>query len=276
VRVDSGVRAGDTVSTHYDPMIAKLIAHGPDRETAFRTLATALAESELAGTVCNLDFLGALCRNEDVLAGRLDTDLIARHSTALTQLDGCAGEALAVAAVVALGLDTPVEQEGFRLWGHGQHRCRIVHDGEPVECVVSVQAAGEFVVQCGDNDPVPVRRSDDELTLSNPTRRVRAVEFGRDITVFHSGHHRFERVDAERSQADEQQGGDVVLAPMPGLLRVLDVAVGESVTAGQTLAVMEAMKMEHALVAPRDGTVGRLGAAAGRASRAVTAWSTRP
>ncbi len=263
VRVDSGVQAGDTVSTHYDPMIAKLIAHAPDRESAFQQLATALERSELAGTVCNLDFLSALCRQEDVLAGRLDTGLIARECEGLIKRDGSTTEAMAVACLLALGLDTTREHEGFNLWGAAPCRCTVLQHGEPTPCQVDVLSQGTFSVSCGDANPVVVRRERGGWLLDNPTRQVRAHSTGLAITVFHRGHHRFDVRDPERASAEDLAGGDTVVTPMPGLLQALDVSVGDTVTAGQTLAVMEAMKMEHALVSPRDGTVARVRAEAG-------------
>ncbi|MEM9602522.1 MAG: biotin carboxylase N-terminal domain-containing protein [Pseudomonadota bacterium] len=263
VRVDTGVRAGDSVSTHYDPMIAKVIAHAADRMSAFRDLACALDASELAGTTCNIDFLAALCRNPSVRDAQLDTGLIARDIDALTAPNPARDEARAVAAVVALGLGTPQPHEGFRLWVDPRQHCVLDDNGDTRVLEVRVERAGAYAVRSGDAAPVSVERLDGAWRVGPSRRRAHCHAAGEVITVFLDGHHRFSVPDPERAAADAALGGDQITAPMPGLVRALDVAVGDRVSAGDTLAVMEAMKMEHALPAPRDGVVDAVHATVG-------------
>ncbi|MEM7379188.1 MAG: biotin/lipoyl-containing protein, partial [Pseudomonadota bacterium] len=268
VRVDTGVRAGDTVSTHYDPMIAKVIVHAADRESAFRDLASALDASELAGTTCNIDFLAALCRNPSVRSALLDTGLIGRDIAALTAPNPARNEARAVAAVVALGLATPQPHEGFSLWVDPLQRCVLDDNGGACVCEVRVERAGVYAVRSGDAAPVSVERHhgarhDGAWRVGPSQRRARSHRAHDVITVFLDGHHRFSVPDPELAAADAALGGDQITAPMPGLVRALDVAVGDTVSVGDTLAVMEAMKMEHALPAPRDGVVDAVHAAVG-------------
>lgn len=255
LRVDTGVQTGDVVSTHYDPMIAKLIAHAPDRRSAFRQMASALDDSQLAGTVSNIDFLGALCRDENVLNGELDTGLIARNAERLTAEPDGVEAATAVASVVALGLDTAQDHEGFTLWGVRRALGKLIHRDQLLAIEIRMIDPGILDVRCGGAEPVRVLRTREGLRLCDPDQAVHAVRIGAAITVFLNGHHRFHIPDPEQSRSEDLEGGDTVAAPMPGLVRSVEVAIGDAVEAGQTIAVMEAMKMEHALSAPRDGVV---------------------
>ncbi|MGY9050228.1 MAG: acetyl-CoA carboxylase biotin carboxylase subunit, partial [Rhodobacterales bacterium] len=117
VRADSGVRSGDVISPHYDPMIAKLIVHGPTRAIALRQLSRALAQCQVAGTVTNLAFLGALAGHEGFARAEVDTGLIARDLEALTELAEVSAQVVAQAALVAAGLERMTGAGvGFALW----------------------------------------------------------------------------------------------------------------------------------------------------------------
>ena len=116
-RADTGVEAGDTISPFYDPMIAKVIVHGPNRDVALARLRSALAGCEVAGTVTNLAFLGALAAHEGFGAGDVDTGLIARDIDALTAPVDVEPRHMVLAGMAALGLDRPAPAAGFTLWG---------------------------------------------------------------------------------------------------------------------------------------------------------------
>ncbi|WP_108816067.1 acetyl/propionyl/methylcrotonyl-CoA carboxylase subunit alpha [Loktanella sp. Alg231-35] len=244
-RIDSGVRDGSEISPWYDPMIAKVTVHGPDRATALRSLAAALDATQVAGTVTNLGFLRRLARETGFTAGMVDTGLIAREAETLCAAPQPTVRDIAIAAVVAADIArTPMT--GFTLWqpmvrdialrfGEETHLARLTVHGA-ARCDVSV---GEDVVS---------------LDWRGAHWGQAAVCHGARVTVFGAETLTFDVVDL-LDRAAAQAGGDTVLAPMPGLVRDVAVVPGQDVLAGDRLVVLEAMKMEHVLRAPRDGVV---------------------
>ncbi|MDW4548193.1 biotin carboxylase N-terminal domain-containing protein [Defluviimonas sp. D31] len=257
-RADTGVRPGDTISPWYDPMIAKIIVHGPTRAIALSKLTAALEDTEVAGSVTNLSFLAALARHEGFRAGDVDTGLIARDLAALT---AAAAPGLAVQALAALGASGLAEgggaMAGFTLWAPlrrtvaldgfeavvealGPGRARVTIEGEAADC--ALQSGAWWV-----ND----RPSGARIVLTPGT-----------VSIFGPGAWHFDLTDPlDRHSADA--GGGLTLSPMPGLVKAVFVTAGQAVAAGERLAVLEAMKMEHTLTAARDGTVAEVLVAAG-------------
>ena len=250
VRVDSGVEAGDAILPHYDPMIAKLIVHGPDRDTALAGLARALREARVAGCRTNLGFLARLAEDPDVRAGRVETGLIGARGAGLAEDPPADPRALAAAALACLPADQP--HRGFALWEPlswqltlqergTAHRVRLSVGGDRAEVtgdgwlVEAVEQAGRW--WDGQGALPPVHRHGPALTVYDGAPRL------------------LELPDPLAAAAGGATGEGVVRAPMPGLVRVLDVAEGAPVAAGDRLAVLEAMKMEHALRAPIAGIV---------------------
>ncbi|PRX37761.1 3-methylcrotonyl-CoA carboxylase alpha subunit [Meinhardsimonia xiamenensis] len=264
-RVDTGVRAGDAISPHYDPMIAKIITHGPTREVALARLRAALSETELAGMRTNLDFLARLAAHEDFAEGRVDTGLIERAGGNLLAELPPTSEAVALAALAAMGLDGRGHpQEGFALWQPLTHGVELIAETEEPEAFdarVTVHAPGRFSVAVGDERHEITR--DPVWRIDGVRRRVRLWRQGGRIVVFGKGGGSFRLNDPLEWAAGAEVSADVVVAPMPGLLRELDVAPGERVRKGERVAVLEAMKMEHGLAAPRDGIVAEILAEAG-------------
>ncbi|MEM9784222.1 MAG: biotin carboxylase N-terminal domain-containing protein [Pseudomonadota bacterium] len=270
IRVDAGIAEGDTVTPHYDPMIAKLIAHGPDRTTAIARLQHALAASAVAGVTTNIGFLARLLADRDFAAGRLDTGLIERGGAMLA--DEAAAEALEIAAAASVLAghernDSP--RAGWRAWGTGRTRHTLAHgtgdrqvdvapagdgvtarvDGETVEFAIARRPDGWLAVTAGDRVQVVAIHGDGtsgSITIARPGRRVT-----------------LSRPDPMASRREEA-AGDSVAAPLPGRVTQIAVTAGVAVAQGQTLAVIEAMKMEHALTAPRDGMVASLHAEPGQ------------
>jgi acetyl-CoA/propionyl-CoA carboxylase biotin carboxyl carrier protein len=280
IRVDSSLAERSVVGTDYDPMLAKVVAWGADRETARTRLVAALARTQVLGVPTNTAFLQALLSDPDVVAGRLDTGLIERRGGSLTEVGELPAEVLAAAAL-ALHLeaepgggvvdpwDVP---DGWRLGKPAWTLRRLqAAGGEPVEVRVRGRAA-DASVQVGEDAPVPARagRAGDELTVvldGTTTRYLLAHEGG---TVWLAGGGRavglreHERLHAA---AEGATGGGVVTAPMPGTVTVVRASVGDRVAAGAPLLVVEAMKMEHVLTAPIAGTVTELPVPAGRPVR---------
>lgn len=264
VRVDSGVSQGDDISPYYDPMIAKVIVHGPTRDIALRKLTQTLEDVRLAGTTTNLDFLIALSRDNDFAAGRVSTDLIAQKLDQLTEDKADDGETRALAAICGAGM-MPVADtvgwahlENFVAWGQPE-RLVSFEDSDAILRVRKTNQTGFSVVgadQTTDVDIVAVPDGGYRITANGITRKATAKCIGRNVMVQMGGRSRvFTLADPMSAITDSGGGGDTVIAPMPGLVTSISVEVGQAVTSGQTLMTIEAMKMEHALTAPRDGVI---------------------
>lgn len=270
VRIDAGVRRGDGITPYYDPMIAKLIVHGPDRGTALRRLSRALGQTEVAGTVTNLGFLKRLADHDGFAAGDVDTGLIARDLDALTARDPDRQRlARRAAALTALGVpsmsatqDPWDKSDGWCLWGAATHRVALSETDERFDTEVTILGDTSFRI---DGEEVRASRTELGLELSGTL----SADFGifaddASVTIFDDGTiTRFDRVDPLSTDSGDVGGGSLVLAPMPGLVTQVAVSAGADIAAGAPLLVLEAMKMEHTLRAPRDGVVAEVLARAG-------------
>ncbi|MEZ5734043.1 MAG: acetyl/propionyl/methylcrotonyl-CoA carboxylase subunit alpha [Paracoccaceae bacterium] len=252
-RADTGVRPGDTISSWYDPMIAKIIVHGATRAIALSKLRAALEDTEVAGSVTNLSFLGALARHQGFAAGDVDTGLIARDLDALTE---AAAPGLAVRALAALGAgglaDGGAALAGFALWA--PLRRTVTLDG--VDAVVEMRGQGAATVTIGD-EVADCRLRGDMWWVNGRPSGARIVTTPGRVSIFGPGAHHFDLIDPLARQTDAG-GGGLTLSPMPGLVKAVFVTAGQAVAAGDRLAVLEAMKMEHTLTAARDGTVAEV------------------
>lgn len=264
MRVDAGVREGDVISPSYDPMIAKLITYGPDRATALARVAQALANTHCAGLETNLGFLARLVEHPDFVSGTPDTGLIARDMDALITLDKAAFQtALAVAAITVLTGSHPDDPQdpwdmiGWRSFGTATQTVRFLHRG--AEHVVPVHIHNPTKYTVGDQT-LGVKRAADRITLTinGVMSTASTCVKDRDITVhMDRATFRFHLPDPFDRQSNEN-ASTVITAPMPG--RVIEVAVesGAHVVEGAPLLVLEAMKMEHVMRAPRDAIVAEL------------------
>ncbi|MGQ0778145.1 MAG: ATP-binding protein [Pseudonocardiales bacterium] len=266
VRVDSGLVAGDVVGSAYDPMLAKVIAHGPDRASALRRLDAALAQTSILGLGTNTGFLRALLADPDVRAGRLDTGLVERLLPDWVG-SGLPDDVLAAAgllALLALEPTGPVVDPftipgGWRIGEPAWTTWRLQASG-PDAADVRVRGradAAEVAVDGAAPVSAAAWRDGDDLmvTLDGTTRRYTCARDGAMLWLGRDGHswalREPEPLDATRPG---EQGGPV-RAPMPGTVTFVDVEEGQQVTAGTRLLVIEAMKMEHALTAPTDGVI---------------------
>ena len=268
-RIDTGVMAGDEISPWYDPMIAKITTHGADRASSLAALKRALHSTQVAGTTTNVAFLAALAAHDDFGIGRVDTGLIARDIDALTVRIPPAPLDIGAAALCAAGLDgAPQPLRGFTLWGNLTQTVQINQCDDALDCVIRFMTA----TQCA------VTSALGAVTLNWVKDRWHgggrqlplAVRHGGFVTVFGAAHTRFTVIDP-LDRKTSAAAGDAVLSPMPGLIQDVSVAVGQSVTEGDRLIVLEAMKMEHVLRAPRDGVVASVHAALGDQVDAGTA-----
>jgi 3-methylcrotonyl-CoA carboxylase alpha subunit len=275
VRIDAGVREGDTITPHYDPMIAKLIVHGLNRAAALNRLAAALAGVHIAGATTNVAFLAALARDPDFAAGRVDTGLIARHIETLTATPAPPDAATALAAIVALRLCQPrsdpdpwARLAGWRHWSDAKQYATLERDGARLERLVTARGHGRFTVE-GGAEPVELTVEAEDADTFRVTRdglrsRAHAALSPERVTVFMDGaSYGFALPDVLGVEDEAGAAGDVVTAPMPGLVRSVSVGPGAAVARHDPVVVLEAMKMEHTLTAPRDGTVAEVRVAPG-------------
>ncbi|ETA53021.1 biotin carboxylase N-terminal domain-containing protein [Ponticoccus alexandrii] len=260
VRAESGVRTGDVISPHYDPMIAKIVVHGPTRAVALRQLARGLAGTQVAGTVTNLAFLGALADHEGFARGDVDTGLIARDLEALTASPLTEAEILratAQAALVAAGLwDGGEAFAGFALWQPLVRAVPLERGGEALAVTVSVSRPDAVTVSV-EGQTVEARRGPVGWRLDGAVPAGFADD-GQRITVFAGYGVTLDRVDPLARGAADAAGADLTLAPMPGRVVSVHVRAGQAVAAGDRLAVLEAMKMEHTMTAARDGVIAEV------------------
>ncbi|MDX3375088.1 acetyl/propionyl/methylcrotonyl-CoA carboxylase subunit alpha [Streptomyces sp. ME02-6991-2A] len=260
VRTDSGLSEGVPVGSLYDPMLSKVIAYGPDRATAIRKLRAALADTVILGVPTNAGFLRRLLAHPDVVSGTLDTGLVEREAESLVP-DGVPDEVYAAAAAVRREALAPRPDAGgwtdpFSVpsgWRTGGVRAPLVFPlrvsgADPVsyEAPAGAVVTPDRVTVELDGTVGHFHRSGDWL--------------GRDGDTWHVQDH--DPVEASLSGAG-RGGADTLAAPMPGTVTVVKVAVGDEVEAGQSLLVVEAMKMEHVISAPHAGTVTELDVTAG-------------
>ncbi|WP_117193008.1 acetyl/propionyl/methylcrotonyl-CoA carboxylase subunit alpha [Rhizobium terrae] len=268
-RVDSGVRTGDRISPFYDPMIAKIITHGPDRISALARLSLALAEVRAAGVTTNATFLRRLTNQSDFAEGRPDTGLIDRHLAELTMVHAAPSEVVGLAAILLSGALEPTSSHdpwrnlpGFRLWSEASDFVALEHRGRHLAISLGAKGEGAYSVAI-DGTGLDLRAShfDGAYLVESAGRKHRlgAVRAGREVTIFGNGENwHFALVDPLAGEDEAVGVGDRIVAPMPGLVKLLSATPGAVVAKGETLAVMEAMKMELILSAPRDGSIAEV------------------
>ncbi|MCW2785164.1 MAG: Carbamoyl-phosphate synthase chain, ATP-binding protein [Marmoricola sp.] len=256
-RVDHALESGQVVSTAYDPMLGKVIVHGPVRESARRAMVAALDATAILGLTTNVGFLRALVAGDEFRDATIDTAWLDRNSVEAPAADVARVAVAWVSAMLAEGDAThPFHADGWR--GAGEHA--------PVQVQLDRMVRVDRVHgRVDDHDVVQVSAENHVLVLTVDGVREQVV-VNVQPTILEAVHHGqrfvFERPDpfAERGPA---AGDGALLAAMPGTVLAVDVAEGDLVVAGQRLGVLEAMKMELALKAPFDGTVALVGAAVG-------------
>ena len=260
-RADSGVRTGDTISPFYDPMIAKVIVHGATRAVALSKLRAALKGCDVAGTVTNLAFLGALAGHKGFGAGDVDTGLIGREIDSLTVAPDVQPRHAVLAGMAALDLLDPAAGAGFTLWQPLQRQVGLRWNDADHLLKVQVMSADAQLWQV-DGAEIAAQRVGGHWKIGGHLAPKAHVS-GDDVTVWDGYGLIFKVIDPLARAAGSHGDGNLIEAPMPGLVRAVDAQVGQAVAKGDRLAVLEAMKMEHSLLATRDGIVAEVLAAAG-------------
>lgn len=275
VRVDTGVREGDEVTIHYDPMIAKLVVWDRDRPSALRRLLTALERFEVAGVITNVDFLAAVAAHPAFAAADLDTGFIDKHKDELIPAAGDTPDPiLALACLDALlrrgghaAAGDPYSPwarvDGWRLNDTG-HDILHFNDGDraveimvryPTPDAYRLELPGGALTVTGAIDPGGSLSAD----LDGLRMAAAVVHDGANLTILAGGRsYRLERVDSMAMADIDLEDEGRVTAPLPGKIVQVIASAGATVQKGDALLVMEAMKMEHTIAAPGAGTIERI------------------
>ncbi|EHP38014.1 3-methylcrotonoyl-CoA carboxylase subunit alpha, partial [Cupriavidus basilensis OR16] len=279
VRIDSGVREGDTISPYYDPMIAKLIVWGRDRDEALARMAQALAEYHVVGLSTNVAFLRRLVTSQAFRIADLDTGLIERNQAALFPPPAPVGMEVIALAVAAL-LDAQARArrvdpaDAHSPWQHagawrlngGERRALRFSVGSPAgglvgshiaEVTLATAARGSTLFFADQAAPFRAQCAGDDIRVDLGTRRARGQVHAEGDTFHVFSGHRHLALTWIDPLAHAAEGGKLT-APMPGKVIAVMVQAGSRVARGAPLLVMEAMKTEHTISAPADGVVGEV------------------
>jgi len=272
-RIETGVEQGDAISPYYDPMIAKLVSTGSDRETARRALAEACSDTQVAPVKTNAWFLKRLLDHLSFATGKVTTGFIAEHEEELTRT--LVGDAAMLAAVSwrLEQFDAAQARGEHAIAPGGLFGFRLNAERAPARLVLNIDDETHVLtarpISTGDDWRWEIainERREFEPSDPLPTTYGPFAEDEPDGTIrlFEAGFAHEASFGPERNHGHASAADGAILAPMPGKVIAVDVAAGEAVTKGQRLLVLEAMKMEHALTAPFDGTVAELGVAEGQ------------
>ncbi|WNJ98242.1 acetyl/propionyl/methylcrotonyl-CoA carboxylase subunit alpha [Thalassospiraceae bacterium LMO-JJ14] len=286
VRIDTGIEQGDSVSVHYDPMIAKIIVHGADRADALAKLQVALAGTQIAGLETNLDFLLGISMHDKFRTAKIDTGWLDRMkppqlgwrrlriadttSLALAALHVIRERGVA-ACKRAAGSGDPYSPwfrtDGWRLIDRGHQDVFLrdaADDDEPYLVTAKARREGGYEMIIGEESVACELLDDGRAVIDGVRRTADVAHTGDRLCVFHeAGRCVFTLFDPAEAAAEETDSGGDLTAPMPGKVTHVHVKAGAAVKRGQPLLVLEAMKMEHTIAAPADGTVTELRCRAG-------------
>ena len=278
VRIDSGVREGDVITPNYDSMIAKLIVWGENRDAALARLDTALAELQITGLSQNISFLRRVIGTESFSKARLDTALIEREHSALFEAPQLSVEHAVAGALLRLLSDEQHHShrdpwsriDHWRLHGQARRQIRLNVEGQSLLLTTETQADGSWKVSWNEVSLViqPLSETDSggeffEADVRGQRLRLSVYRHGNELDVFtQQAHARVHLIDPLRHRDEETAAGRLT-ALMPGRVVAIMVKEGQVVKQGDPVAVTEAMKMEHTLTAPHDGTVSAILCAVG-------------
>jgi 3-methylcrotonyl-CoA carboxylase alpha subunit len=275
VRIDDGVRQGDAISPFYDSMVAKLIVHGATRQEALAKLDKALSQTHIVGLQTNVQFLRYVVQSPSFVKANLDTALIPREAAVLFNQEKLTVAQAAAAQIAHMLLAERASEsaspfsrrDGWRAYGTHTRSIPLEFHGQGVTAALTYLNDGALHLKVGDVQGV--------LSFARPPANAVTVDFagqrfdahiyevsvpkGIEVQVFTAqAATKIIVLDPFLQQADSNAAAGRLTAPMPGKVVSFAVKSGDAVKAGQTLAVMEAMKMEHTIAAPKDGTVAEL------------------
>ena len=273
VRIDTGVREGDEVSMFYDPMIAKLITSDRNRETALRRLCIALESYEIAGVITNVHFLASVARHDAFATGDLETNFIEKYKKELVPTAGpVPDQALALACLSLLlsrhGYSAPDDPfspwnrvDAWRLNDQGYDKLYFIgQDGSDIEVAVHYLGRAGYRLQLPGGEVIANGEIDESGTLKADLEGLKVsaavVRDSDTLTILSRGEaFRIEYVDRMALVDVDLEEGSKVTAPLPGKIVQVMVESGAEVKKGDTLIILEAMKMEHAITASRDAVI---------------------
>ncbi len=275
VRIDDGVRQGDAISPYYDSMVAKLIVHGTTREEALAKLDKALAQTHIVGLQTNVQFLRHVVQSPSFVQANLDTALIPREEkllfhqekVGLTQVVAAQVAHILIAERAAQDTSPFAQRDGWRAFGAYSRHFHLEFHDQPVQAELTYLHDGALHLRAGDASGVFgfVQQARGAVSVDFAGQRFDAHCYpnynkkGQETHVFTAqAATKIIVIDPFVQLADSTAAAGRLTAPMPGKVVSFTVKPGDTVTAGQTLAVMEAMKMEHTIAAPQDGTVAEL------------------
>ncbi|MGE0668716.1 MAG: biotin carboxylase N-terminal domain-containing protein [Sphingomonadales bacterium] len=273
LRIDSGVEEGQDISIFYDPMIAKVVAWDTTRTGAARRLQAALEQTRLAGIASNLGFLAAIAGNAAFLAGDLHTGFIDEHASALIPAAAPADRETLGAAVLSIlaergkpAADPWDERSAWRM-NLPARETFVLKDGEAERRVIATHAPSLALEIDGESLPAAFEAEADgdlAVSLGGTRSTVHVFHEGSALTVLRRGHaHRLELVEADAAGDDAAEGAPDIRAPLPGRVVQVLAEPGKPVARHAPLVILEAMKMEHVLVAPAAGTIDEVRVKAG-------------
>lgn len=287
VRIDTGVREapygdGDTISIHYDPMIAKIITWGKDRDAAIANLKGALDQTLVTGPKTNLVFLRRLLESPDFKAGKVSTSFIKSHEAELLPAKQPPGDTAYALAALGLLRERDVapkfedggspwnDLSGWRIAGLSGDSFVFEHDGKQTTVNVSTaQGANDVVLTIGGK--TMTAHSSPAMYDMSYYARLGGTQYnpvllhdGRHLTLLHDGHYEeLTYLDPLAYESGDDGADGKLTAPMPGKVVAVRVQLGDAVKKGQPLVIVEAMKMEHTIISPADGIVEKIHAGVG-------------
>ena len=282
VRIETGVRQGDEVSVHYDPMIAKLVVWGKDRPSALMKLHTCLSQYNIDGLSSNVNFLMDLASHPEFMKGNVDTDFIPRHYDSLFPKKVVTDEQICEAALavilnekkhVKVAVNDPLSPFASNPGARFNHQLKRTLDlqvgGKAVSALVTYVDENNFKVQIGESEYavsgslVPnLLDNFTQLTciVNGAATKSRVLLSGESIRLFGAQGSTTFTHKLPKFLSSQLGGGSLgdAIAPMPGVLEKVSVNAGDQVKMGDPLIVMIAMKMEYVIKAPRDGVVEKV------------------
>ncbi len=270
VRIDSGVREGDAISPFYDPMIAKLIVWGKDREAALAHMSQALAEYRIVGLASNIAFLKRLIESRPFSTADLDTGLIERNHDALfppapaasIQVLALAAASLLASEQAAAANDPWANTSGWRMNSTLQRRLDFADESQACPVTIGYAQQGWSIRHGAASSMMRLNRQDAHdisIKLGDQSVHGTVVREGEVFHVFNGGRHAMLHYNDPMAHAGEAETeGGRLTAPMPGKIVAVLVKPGDKVEKGAPLLIMEAMKMEHTIAAPAAGVVDEL------------------
>ncbi|HEY5674280.1 MAG TPA: acetyl/propionyl/methylcrotonyl-CoA carboxylase subunit alpha [Malonomonas sp.] len=284
LRIDTGVRQEDEVSIHYDPMIAKLIVWDVNRSAALRRLRRALEQVEVVGVTTNVAFLAAVARQAAFAAGNFDTGFIEQHRAELIPSAAPASEQTLILASLQLLLSRDADARrmaaksgdphapwhqtgGWRLNCDNHHSLSFADGETDLQVTMHYRPDGYLFEMPSGSVEVSGRFAADgrlQATINGQQLTAQVVRRGLELTVLYAGSsHRLLLHDPHVEALEQEDAGGRLTAPMPGKVIALLVEDGTWVKRGTPLVILEAMKMEHTINAPSDGTVTQMNFKAG-------------